>query len=403
MESRRYYQDAYKTKFEANIVEHTQHEGRLAVVLDSTYFYPTSGGQPADRGTLDGQPVLDVFIRDDGAIVHVVDGELWDDAVAGEIDWLHRFDNMQQHTGQHILSQAFIRVAEADTVSFHLSDNSVTIDLDTGWLEPRQVEAAEMLANTIIWEDRPVTVRLLSADAAAELALRKLPVVDGDSVRLIDIARLDITACGGTHVARTGEVGMIKVIRLERQRGHLRVGFLCGRRALVDYRKKNSLVNHLSATLTTGQEQIEDSVNNLRDELQAARRQLRHQENRLLDLEAQNLLNQAAVYDGIQVVRRAFDDRDPAELRALASRLTGNSGAIALLGSGGQRTQIILARADDAFGQMDQLLKQILPLLGSGGGGGAANFAQGGGPPAPAERVERALAQAEKLLLAQRP
>jgi alanyl-tRNA synthetase len=155
--------------------------------------------------------------------------------------------------------------------------------------------------------------------------------------------------------------------------------------------------------LTTGQEQIEDRINNLRDELQAARRQLRHQENRLLDLEASNLLSQAAAHDGIQIVRRAFDDRDPAELRALASRLTGNSGAVALLGSGGQRSQVILARADDAFGQMDQLLKQILPLLGSGGGGGAANFAQGGGPPAPAERVERALAQAEKLLLAQRP
>lgn len=403
MESRRYYQDAYCTTFAARVVERRQHEGNLALVLDGTYFYPTSGGQPADQGRLNGQPVHDVFIREDGAIVHVVAGEVWDDAVTGEIEWARRFDHMQQHTGQHILSQAFIRVAEAETVSFHLSDNSVTIDLDSDALRPQQVEAAELLANQIIWEDRPVAVRMVSRDEAASLPLRKLPPGAGELVRLIDIAGFDLSACGGTHVARTGEVGMIKLIKLERQRGHLRVGFLCGRRALLDYRQKNSLVNQLSATLTTGAEQIAASVENLRDELQAARRQLRHQDNRLLDFEADGLLDAALEVGDLRIVRCAFDNRDAAELKALASRISARSGAIALLGTGGQHSLLILSRAADAPGQMDQLLKQVLPLLGTAGGGGSAQFAQGGGPPAPAGLVERALAQAEKLLLAQLP
>ena len=402
MSDRLYYQDAYQTRFRARIVERVEEDGLIAVVLDSTCFYPTSGGQPADRGTLNGRPVADVFVRDDGAIVHLVEGELWSDEVTGEIDWQRRFDHMQQHTGQHILSQAFIRVAGAGTVSFHLGDSSATIDLDNDRLQAQQVEAAELLANRIVWENRPVRVRLVSLAEAQQLDLRKLPDVPGDVVRLIDIDQFDLNACGGTHVAHTGEVGMIKIVRLERQRGNLRATFLCGGRALLDYRQKNSLVNRLSAALTTGADQVEESVSHMREELQAARRQLRHQASQLLDYEAERLLARATPSDGLRVVRGAFTDRDPAELRALANLIAAAPGSVALLGSGGQRTQLVLARADDAPGQMDQLLRQLLPLLGSSGGGGKATFAQGGGPGAPAERVEQVLARAEKLLLAQR-
>lgn len=402
MTERLYYQDAYRTRFQARIVERGEQDGLLAVVLDSSAFYPTSGGQPADRGTLNGQPVCDVFVREDGAVVHLVEGELWSEEVTGDIDWPRRFDHMQQHTGQHILSQAFIRVASAETVSFHLGDTSATIDLDNDRLQPQQVEAAELLANRIIWENRPVRVNMVGVAEAGQLPLRRLPEVIGDQVRLVDIEEFDLNACGGTHVARTGEVGMIKIVRLERQRGHLRAGFLCGGRALLDYRQKNSLVNRLSATLTTGAEQIETSVANLREELQAVRRQLRHQAGQLLEYEAERLLARATPGDGLRIVRRAFTDRDPGELRTLANLIASAPGGVALLGTGGHRTQLILARAEDAPGQMDQLLRQLLPLLGDAGGGGSAAFAQGGGPAAPAERVEQVLARAEKLLLAQR-
>src|SRR5690606_29579462 len=200
MSDRLYYQDAYQTRFRARIVERVEEDGLIAVVLDSTCFYPTSGGQPADRGTLNGRPVADVFVREDGAVVHLVEGELWSDEVTGEIDWQRRFDHMQQHTGQHILSQAFIRVAGAGTVSFHLGDSSATIDLDNDRLQAQQVEAAELLANRIVWENRPVRVRLVSLAEAEQLDLRKLPDVQGDVVRLIDIDQFDLNACGGTHV-----------------------------------------------------------------------------------------------------------------------------------------------------------------------------------------------------------
>lgn len=402
MTERLYYQDAYQTRFQARLVARHEENGRLAVILDRTAFYPASGGQPADQGTLNGQRVCDVYVRDDGAVVHLVEGELWSEEVTGEIDWQRRFDHMQQHTGQHILSQAFIRTAGARTVSFHLGDSSATIDLDDDRLQPQQVEAAELLANRIIWENRPVRVSVVSVAEAETLALRKLPEVGGDRVRLVDIDQFDLNACGGTHVAHTGEVGMIKIVRLERQRGHLRAGFLCGGRALLDYRQKNSLVNRLSATLTTGAEQIEASVNNLRDELQAARRQLRHQASQLLNYEAERLLARATPSAGVRIVRQAYTDRDPAELRILANLIASTPGSVALLGTGGLRTQLILARAQDAPGQMDQLLRQLLPLLGDAAGGGTAAFAQGGGPAAPAERVEQVLARAEKLLLAQR-
>ena len=402
MTERLYYQDAYQTGFQARVVERVEQNGRLAVVLDRTCFYPASGGQPADRGALSGQPVADVYVREDGAVVHLVEGELWSDEVTGEIDWPRRFDHMQQHTGQHILSQAFIRTAGAGTASFHLGADSATIDLDNDRLQPQQVEAAELLANRIVWENRPVRANMVGVAEAEQLALRKLPEVHEGLVRLIDIDQFDLNACGGTHVAQTGEVGLIKIVRLERQRGNLRATFLCGGRALLDYRQKNSLVNRLSTTLTTGVDQVEASVGNLRDELQAARRQLRHQASQLLDYEAERLLAQTPPGDGLRIVRRAYTDRDPAELRALANLIAAAPGSVALLGTGGQRTQLVLARSDDAPGQMDQLLRQLLPMLGGAGGGGKATFAQGGGPGGPAERVEQVLARAEKLLLAQR-
>ena len=216
MTERLYYTDSYTTTFQAIVVDQFDHNGRPALVLDRTYFYPVSGGQPADAGTLNGVPVQDVYIREtDGAVVHVLSAtpspaEM--QGVQGVIDWDRRFDHMQQHTGQHILSQAFIQVADAHTVSFHLSDNSVTIDLNKEQLRPEDVEQAELLANQVIWEDRAIRIREVSPEEAERLALRKVPELESDKLRLVEIEQCDVTACGGTHVSRTGAVGMIKVV-----------------------------------------------------------------------------------------------------------------------------------------------------------------------------------------------
>jgi alanyl-tRNA synthetase len=409
MQTRRYYQDAYTTQFQARITARPVINDRPALVLDQTYFYPESGGQPADQGQINGQPIVDVQIRpEDGAVLHflALDEELWADTVKAIINWERRFDHMQQHTGQHILSQAFIQVAEAETVGFHLGTEAVTIDLDSTAVTAAQIEQAEQLANQIVWENRPVHIHELTFAAAAlglnGLTMRKIPPLAEEMVRVIEIKGFDLTACGGTHVRHTGEVGLIKIMRLEKRRSQLRVEFRCGQRALADYRLKNSIMNRLAGELTTGFTELEQSVRKLKEELKSSQQQLRQREKELLNQEADSLLARSQTKDQIRLVKKVFTNRDPGQVRYLAGQIAQQPGCIALLATVGQPTQFIFARAQDAPGEMDQLLKVALqvvgPGTGGGRGGGRAQFAQGGCPTASLERVEQAISRVERLL-----
>ncbi|MEJ2753492.1 MAG: alanyl-tRNA editing protein, partial [Chloroflexota bacterium] len=200
MGERSYYTDSYTSEFPARVVETQQTEGAFAVVLDRSYFYPTSGGQPNDTGTIDGIPVIDVQVRkEDGAILHMVESLPQSEEVTAAIDWRRRFDHMQQHTGQHILSQAFIQTHGAQTIGFHLSDETATIDLDVNKIDQEAINKAEDLANRVVWQNRPVVVRWATRQEAERLPLRKIPENGGEKLRLIDIVNFDLTACGGTH------------------------------------------------------------------------------------------------------------------------------------------------------------------------------------------------------------
>jgi alanyl-tRNA synthetase len=402
MTTRLYYNDAYTTRFNARIVERFQYRGALAVVLDHSYFYPTSGGQPHDTGTLNDIPVTNVLIRpEDNAVAHIINGEIWSDEVTGQIDWSRRFDHMQQHTGQHILSQSFLKAAEAETVSFHLGADYATIDLKDTGLKPAHIEKAELIANRAIWENRPVTARFIDKEEAGSLPLRKIPDVDDDQLRVVEVHDFDLTACGGTHVAHTGEIGLIKIVKLERRKDELRVEFLCGRRALVDYRQKNRIVNQLANELTTGYAEIEASVVRLRDEVKQSRRLLKQQLAHSLAIEAQHLLERAARKGETLIVSQVFSGRDPAEVRTLANQITQHPNSVALLGTVGDSAQLIFARSDDAPGDMNQLLKQALQVLGTATGGGSPKLAQGGGGTADQERMNQSLQRAARLLFGQ--
>lgn len=395
-----YYLDSYTVQFRAHVVERLDVNGLMALILDRTYFYPTSGGQPHDLGLIDQIAVREVFVREeDGAVLHLVAEAPQEDDVQGTIDWSRRFDHMQQHSGQHILSQAFVRVADATTVGFHMGADSSTLDLDTSSLTEQDIREAEILANEVVWQNRPLMVRFVTYAEAQDMPLRKLPVATRDGMlRLVAIDAFDLSACGGTHVSRTGEVGAIKVVKTERLGENSRVEFLCGGRALADYDHKHRILARLSNEMTTGYWEVENSISRLRDELKQANRRLRKQSEQLAQFEADNLIKNATRYGETLIIRQAFAERKPQDLRRLASQLTAHNGVIVLFGLAGDKTQLLFARSDDVAIPINDILTEVLPTLGEAAGGGSAKFAQGGGPSRTLEEVAETLITGEKIV-----
>lgn len=396
--NRQYYTDAYTVTFTARVVETMRRVGHTAVVLDQTYFYPESGGQPADKGTLDGHAVIDVTVREaDQAVLHWVDEAPTADTVRGEINWSRRFDHMQQHTGQHILSRAFINTAEAETVSFHLGQAICTIDLHAGTrLTAVDMHRAEQVANQIVWENRPLTARFVTQAEADNLPLRKQPAVAGDTLRLIDIADFDLTACGGTHVARTGEVGLIKILKLEKRKKKWRVTFVCGQRAVADYEAKNQVVQDLTAELTTAPEALLHAVQKIQAEGKAARRTVCQLRETLAQYEVDAYRQAAERVAETDLIVLAVDDRDGAALRTLVQALLTDPPrpTVVLAGVAGEKPAFICQRSETAPGEMKRSLKAGLAVLGSQSGGGTAVVAQGSAPPATLAQVQAALSAA---------
>jgi alanyl-tRNA synthetase len=394
MTTRLYYTDSYLTSFDAQLLERTTYNGSPAVVLDQSCFYPTSGGQPHDTGTLNEIPVLDVVVREsDGAVLHVLKGELNADHVSGKIDWTRRFDHMQHHTGQHILSQAFVQLAQAETVGFHMSPDSVTIDLDTPDITPAAVDAVEILANQIVTDNRPVSVWFPLEEELARLQLRKVPEVEV-KLRVVDIEGFDVNACGGTHVAHTGEVGLIKILRVERRGDIARVEFQCGGRALQDYRRKHVVLSQLAAELTTGYTEISAVLQKLREENKTLQRELRTLRATLLEQEAEQLWQTADRAGDFALVMLTLENRDLGDARQLVQKLIAHPATIALCGVAGEKAQLIMARSDDLPYDMVPVLLRGLAVWGIDRGGGRPSFAQGGGASASIEQVRAALSAA---------
>lgn len=402
MTQRLYYDDSYIREFSARVVERLTVDDHPAVVLDQTCFYPSSGGQPNDRGTINGVPVSDVIARDgDAAVVHVLAAPIEADAVTGQVDWNRRFDHMQHHTGQHILSQAFVTLADAATVGFHLSADSVTIDLSRTGLDAAAISRVEDLANQIIFDDRPVTARLVKPEDADGVRIRKLPEhLLTDGLRIIDIQDFDVTACGGTHVSRTGEIGSLKIVRVDKRGDKSRVEFRCGWRALNDYRIKNTLVYQLTSALTCGMDELPQAVQRLQDSLKTMQSDLKSARQQLLDEEAARLLTAAPEFGRVRLISLAFADRDAAEIRLLASRLTQTAGVIALLGVASERAHLVFARSADLTQDMNALLQQALASIDGGRGGGQSALAQGSGTGTLAQ-LQAALDAAERVVSAQ--
>jgi len=399
MTDRAYYFDSYTRSFTTRVSEQTTFETRPAVVLDQTFFYPSSGGQPNDLGALNGVRVENVVVREsDKAILHVLASPLNAGEVQAALDWPRRFDHMQQHTGQHILSQAFILAAEALTVGFHLGDETVTIDLDADKLSASLVDRAEQLANEAVIANHPVRAWFPAPDELANLVLRKTPDVDGP-LRVVAIGDFDLNACGGTHVKQSAEVGLIKILKTEKQKKGTRVEFICGQRALADYGRKHGIVSGLASDFTCGIPEVTEAVSRLRTENQGLRKDLRSTRDELLDYEANRMQAEAVEQNGVKVVRGAWPDRDMAELRGLASRLTAAPGVVALVGAAGEKANFVFTRSSNLGHDMNKLFKSAMTQLDGARGGGSPTTAQGGGVKAGLEAVNRVLEFAEKELM----
>lgn len=395
---RLYYTDSYTTACEARVIERTTYQDAPALVLDQTCFYPTSGGQPHDTGTLNGVRVRDVIVREsDRAVLHVLDGDVAEEQVTARIDWARRFDHMQHHTGQHVLTQAFIQVAGAETVGFHLSADTVTIDLDKSAITLEQITAAEDLANQIVAENRPVSAWFPDEDDIDMLSLRKTPDVVG-KLRVVSIHNFDLTACGGTHVRHTGAIQLIKVLRAEKRGDTTRIEFCCGGRALRDYREKHALLSQLASDLTTAYTEIPTIVDKLREENKSLHRELRTLRAVLLERTAEQLWQDGECRDGYTLVMHAFEGYDAGEVRQVVQRLIAHPTTIALCGVAGEKAMLIVARSDDLPHDMVPVLMRGLAEWHVERGGGRPSFAQGGGVSAGLAEVEAALAAAATSL-----
>ena len=380
MTTRLYYTEPYRTTVEARITAAGEHEGRPMVVLDQTVFYPTSGGQPFDTGTLvsggEQARVVEVIDLDDGGIAHVIDRPLPMGPVSGAIDWARRFDHMQQHTGQHVLSAAFDRRFDARTESFHLGAESATIDLARE-VSGAQIDAVSLEANRIIWEDRPVAIRFVSEQEAAALPLRKESARKG-ALRLIDVEDYDLSACGGTHVARTGGIGIIAIAGAEKVRGGSRVHFLCGNRVLARFGQWRDALAATMKHLSVAPGELAAGIEKLQAENKALQRSVRDAQASLAGFEAKALVARGTRAGDRVVVVEALEGWDAQGLKAMATAAAAEPGVAVALFTTAQPALVVVARAADVKADAGAVLKALVAKFG-GKGGGKPDLAQGGG------------------------
>jgi alanyl-tRNA synthetase len=382
--TRLYYTDAYTTRFDATLLEITEHEGRPALLMDQSYFYPTSGGQANDLGTINGWPIIDVVAGENGQVYHILaalpgtEPGAIPGPVHGEIDWSRRYDHMQQHAGQHLLSQLFYRHFGMETLSVHFGESESTLDLDAATVTPAELAQAEAVANELVYAALPITAYFVTDDELARVPLRRPPKVSGE-IRIVEIQGYDFSACGGTHVHNTAEIGPIKLLRQERRRGQTRITFLCGKRALADYLRKHDLLTQAAALYSADVAQVPELLARAQEQVKTLQHQVDDLMTQLLSYEVEEVAEEAIMVGSRQVVVRHWENRPVDVLKTMANLLQERPNTIALLATtAGGKATAIFARSADVDDHMGNLLRDALKAFG-GGGGGRPEFAQGGG------------------------
>jgi alanyl-tRNA synthetase len=378
MTEKLYYQDPYKLEFEEEIIDIQSYKDNFAVFFNKTYFYPTSGGQPFDLGFIENSKIIDIFEKD-GLVWHIVDKKPESNKVLCKIDKNRRLDHMQLHTGQHLLSQSFIKGINAPTISIHLGSDLSNIEIVTPEVTPEQIFLVEDIANSIIYENRNVNIIYASEEETNDLDLRKKPKKKGfdGAIRVIDIEDFDMSPCGGTHVQKTGEIGIIKIISYEKYKGNVRVEFLCGRRALNDYRQKNTIIKNISAKFSAKDTTVEDRINKSIEELKDAQRELSIIKKEKASFIANELIKKSELFNNVNIVSNFFDNEDMFLLKNLSQILVENNKCISILFSNyDNKTNLIISKSLDLPINLSTLTKELFSTI-NGKGGGKPELIQG--------------------------
>ena len=359
-----YFEDAYLAEFDARVVGRTEIEGKPAVILDQTAFYPEAGGQSCDRGTINGIAVLQV-VEDGEGIVHVLERAIEADTVHGRIDWPRRFDRMQQHSGQHILSQAFYEVVKGATMSFHIGEDVSSVEIGVPKISDADLDRVEARANAVLFEDREIKTYFVPEDRIGTVPLRKPPKKEGP-IRVVEVSGFDYSACGGTHCRRAGEIGLIKVTKTDRIRNNLRFEFVCGGRALRDYQEKNRTVRQAAAFFSVADRDVATTVGKSLTEIKALKKKARKLEERIASYEAREIIHGAQG----KIIQAVFEDKSPEEARFLAVQIIHNAERIVLFGAYGEtQSHLILAAADGLGLDVRTLIPVVSAVVQVRGGG----------------------------------
>ena len=379
MTNKLFYTDPYLQSFSAVVLKQNQDEnGSWYVVLNQTAFYPTGGGQPYDTGMIGDSKVINVE-EIDGEIRHYLEAPLSEIGAEKncQINWERRFDHMQQHCGQHILSAAFEQLFDYDTVGFHLGNDIVTIDLETEQLTEEEAARAEELANQIIIQNRPIEIKWVTEDELSQYSLRKAPKVK-ENIRLVMIKDFDYNGCGGTHPHGTGEVSALKILTWERQRKNIRLQFVCGKRVINQLGQKQKILQDLTKLLNSPESEMVQAVTRILENGKSLDKSLEQAREQLLQYEAQEW--RRTNYDENHVISRVFQNRSIQELQKLARMITMEDDAALVLAvsENENRLQLVCARGNSRSENMKNLIVNALSLI-NGKGGGNPSFAQGGG------------------------
>ena len=376
-----YYEDVYIKQFRSRVIQTGVEQGRPYVILEQTAFYPTGGGQPSDRGMIENILVTDVEKRKD-TIIHYLERSLELEQgieVTGKLDWERRFDHMQQHAGQHLLSAVFADSFNWQTTSFHLGRDINTIDIATDDLSEKAVRQVEAEVNTIVFEHRPITTTWVEGDDWQRYPLRKPPTML-ENIRIVTIENSDYNACGGTHPKGTGEIGSVKILGWQRHKQGMRISFICGWRLIHSFGEKQHLLKQLTQSLSSPEEELPMAIDQLFDRQDKLQKKMEEQNDELLDYEIRDLIASAQPFHQHKLIATSFVDRSVKVCQKLVGSITDQEpqAIVLMVIHNDARLHFIAARGEALHYDMNAIVTQSLPFI-NGKGGGKPERAQGGG------------------------